>query len=165
MTLKNRLRNQLCLTYNVSSKCYQIKDINYYFISFDCNNDNLEKCIYESVILFNQIYNNGFDIERYTMVKENLKNDLLINNEKIAYETDTNIIINNITKYLDDGISFENINNFINIIDKFSLEEMNNLFKKIFTKNNCSVLIRSNSNNIKSKEYIKKLYDIFNIMY
>ena len=38
----------------------------------------------------------------------------------------------------------------------FLLKDMNNLFRKIFTKDNCAVLIRSNSNDIKSSEYKKK---------
>lgn len=60
--LQNKLRSQLCLTYGVSSTSKQYNNnINYYKINFDCDNDKLEKCIYEIIILFNQIHNNGFD--------------------------------------------------------------------------------------------------------
>jgi predicted Zn-dependent peptidase len=164
--LFSKLRSQLCLTYGVSSVSSQLNNnINYYKISFDCDNDKFEKCINETVILLNQIHNSGFDAKRFEIVKEHLKNDLLINNEKFAYDSDTSIIEEYIMNYIQKGTPFRCIKNFINIIDAFSLEDMNNLFRKIFTKNNCAVLIRSNSNDIKSSEYKEKLYDIFNTMY
>lgn len=67
--------------------------------------------------------------------------------------------------YIQEGIPFRCIKNSINIIDAFSLEDMNNLFRKIFIKNNCAVLFRSNSNDIKSSEYKEKMYNIFNTLY
>ena len=163
--LQYKLRSQLCLTYGVSSKSYQQhNNINYYKICFDCDNDKFEKCIYETVILLNQIHNNGFDFQRFEIVKTHLKNDLLINNEKFAYDSDTSIIEKYIIDYIQEGKSFRCIKNSINIIDALSLEDMNNLFKKIFTKNNCAVLIRSNSNDIKSPEYKEKIYNLFNTL-
>ena len=66
--------------------------------------------------------------------------------------------------YIQEGKPFRCIKNSINIIDALSLEDMNNLFRKIFTKDNCAVLIRSNSNDIKSSEYKKKIYNIFNTL-
>ena len=164
--LQNKLRSQMCLTYGVSSKSYQQhNNINYYKICFDCDNDKFEKCINETVILLNQIHNIGFDAERFEIVKTHLKNDLLINNERFAYDSDTSIIEKYIINYIQEGIPFKCIKKSINIIDALSLEDINNLFRKIFTKNNCAVLIRSNSNDIKSSEYNEKLYDIFNRMY
>lgn len=163
--LQYKLRSQLCLTYGVSSKSYQQhNNINYYKICFDCDNDKFEKCIYETVILLNQIHNNGFDFKRFEIVKTHLKNDLLINNEKFAYDSDTSIIEKSIIDYIQEGKPFRCIKNSINIIDALSLEDMNNLFKKIFTKNNCAVLIRSNSNDIKSPEYKEKIYNLFNTL-
>ena len=163
--LQYKLRSQLCLTYGVSSKSYQQhNNINYYKICFDCDNDKFEKCIYETVILLNQIHNNGFDFQRFEIVKTHLKNDLLINNEKFAYDSDTSIIEKSIIDYIQEGKPFRCIKNSINIIDALSLEDINNLFKKIFTKNNCAVLIRSNSNDIKSPEYKEKIYNLFNTL-
>lgn len=163
--LQNKLRSQMCLTYGVSSKSYQQdNNINYYKICFDCDNDKFEKCIYETVIILNQIHNNGFDAQRFEIVKTHLKNDLLINNEKFAYDSDTSIIEKSIIDYIQEGKLFRCIKNSINIIDALSLEDMNNLFKKIFTKNNCAVLIRSNSNDIKSPEYKEKIYNLFNTL-
>lgn len=164
--LQNKLRSQLCLTYGVSSKSYQQdNNINYYKICFDCDNDKFEKCIYETVIILNQIYNSGFDAERFEIVKTHLKNDLLINNERFAYNSDTSIIEKYIMNYIQEGMPFRCIKNSINIIDALSLEDMNNLFRKIFTKNNCAVLIRSNSNDIKSPEYKEKIYNLFNTLF
>ena len=163
--LKNKLRSEMCLTYDVSSKSYQQNNnINYYKISFDCDNDKFEKCIYETVIILNQIHNSGFDAERFEIVKTHLKNDLLINNEKFAYTTDTSIIEKYIMNYIQEGIPFRCIKKSIDIIDALSLEDINNLFRKIFTKNNCAVLIRSNSNDIKSPEYKEKIYNLFNTL-
>jgi len=163
--LKNKLRSEMCLTYDISSQSHQQNNnINYYKISFDCDNDKFEKCIYETVLILNQIHNNGFDAERFEIVKTHLKNDLLINNEKFAYTTDTSIIEKYIMNYIQEGIEFRCIKRSIDIIDALSLEDINNLFRKIFTKNNCAVLIRSNSNEIKSPEYKEKIYDLFNIL-
>lgn len=164
--LQNKLRSQLCLTYGVSSKSYQQdNNINYYKICFDCDNDKFEKCIYETVIILNQIHNSGFDAERFEIVKTHLKNDLLINNERFAYNSDTSIIEKYIMNYIQEGMPFRCIKNSINIIDALYLEDMNNLFKKIFIKNNCAVLIRSNSNDIKSPEYKEKIYNLFNTLF
>jgi predicted Zn-dependent peptidase len=163
--LQNKLRSEMCLTYGVSSKSYQQHNsINYYKICFDCDNDKFEKCIYETVIILNQIHNSGFDAERFEIVKTHLKNDLLINNEKFAYTTDTSIIEKYIMNYIQEGIPFRCIKRSIDIIDALSLEDINNLFRKIFTKNNCAVLIRSNSNDIKSPEYKEKIYNLFNTL-
>ena len=163
--LQNRLRSQMCLTYSVSSQSHQQNNnINYYKISFDCDNDKFEKCINETVIILNQIHNSGFDAERFEIVKTHLKNDLLINNEKFAYTTDTSIIEKYIMNYIQEGTPFRCIKRSIDIIDTLSLEDMNNLFRKIFTKNNCAVLIRSNSNDIKSPEYKEKIYNLFNTL-
>jgi predicted Zn-dependent peptidase len=163
--LKNKLRSEMCLTYDVSSQSHQQhNNINYYKISFDCDNDKFEKCIYETVLILNQIHNNGFDAERFEIVKTHLKNDLLINNEKFAYTTDTSIIEKYIMNYIQEGIPFRCIKRSIDIIDTLSLEDINNLFRKIFTKNNCAVLIRSNSNDIKSPEYKEKIYNLFNTL-
>jgi predicted Zn-dependent peptidase len=163
--LQNRLRSQMCLTYSVSSQSHQQNNnINYYKISFDCDNDKFEKCINETVIILNQIHNSGFDAERFEIVKTHLKNDLLINNEKFAYTTDTSIIEKYIMNYIQEGTQFRCIKRSIDIIDTLSLEDMNNLFRKIFTKNNCAVLIRSNSNDIKSPEYKEKIYNLFNTL-
>ena len=93
--LQNKLRSQMCLTYGVSSKSsQQNNNINYYKICFDCDNDKFEKCINETVILLNQIHNNGFDAKRFEIVKKHFQNDLLINNERFAYDSDTSIIEN-----------------------------------------------------------------------
>ena len=163
--LKNKLRSEMCLTYDVSSKSYQQNNsINYYKICFDCDNDKFEKCIYETVIILNQIHKNGFDAERFEIVKTHLKNDLLISNERFAYTSDTSIIEKYIMNYIQEGIPFRCIKRSIDIIDALSLEDINNLFKKIFTKNNCAVLIRSNSNEIKSPEYKEKIYNLFNTL-
>jgi predicted Zn-dependent peptidase len=163
--LQNRLRSQMCLTYSVSSQSHQQNNnINYYKISFDCDNDKFEKCINETVIILNQIHKNGFDTERFEIVKTHLKNDLLINNERFAYTTDTSIIEKYIMNYIQEGTQFRCIKRSIDIIDTLSLEDMNNLFRKIFTKNNCAVLIRSNSNDIKSPEYKEKIYNLFNTL-
>jgi predicted Zn-dependent peptidase len=163
--LQNKLRSQMCLTYGVSSQSYQQhNNINYYKISFDCDNDKFEKCIYETVIILNQIHNTGFDAERFEIVKTHLKNDLLINNERCAYNSDTSIIEKYIMNYIQEGIPFRCIKKSINIINTLSLEDMNNLFRKIFTKDNCAVLIRSNSNDIKSPEYKEKIYNLFNTL-
>jgi predicted Zn-dependent peptidase len=155
----------MCLTYGVSSKSNQNNNINYYKISFDCDNDKFEKCINETVILLNQIHNSGFDTKRFEIVKKHLKNDLLINNERFAYDSDTSIIEKYIMNYIQKGMPFRCINNSINIIDALSLEDTNNLFRKIFTKDNFAVLIRSNSDDIKSSEYKEKIKDIFNTLY
>jgi predicted Zn-dependent peptidase len=164
--LQNKLRSQMCLTYSVSStSSQQNNNINYYKISFDSDNDKFEKCINETVILLNEIHNSGFDAKRFEIVKEHLKNDILINNERFAYVSDTSIIEKYIMNYIQEGKPFRCIKNSINIIDAFSLEDMNNLFRKIFTKNNCAVLIRSNSNDIKSSEYKEKINNIFNTLY
>jgi predicted Zn-dependent peptidase len=163
--LQNRLRSQMCLTYSVSSQSHQQNNnINYYKISFDCDNDKFEKCIYETVLILNQIHKTGFDAERFEIVKTHLKNDLLISNEKFAYTTDTSIIEKYIMNYIQEGTPFRCIKRSIDIIDALSLEDMNNLFRKIFTKNNCAVLIRSNSNEIKSPEYKEKIYNLFNTL-
>jgi predicted Zn-dependent peptidase len=163
--LKNKLRSEMCLTYDVSSQSHQQhNNINYYKICFDCDNDKFEKCIYETVIILNQIHNSGFDAERFEIVKTHLKNDLLINNERFAYDSDTSIIEKYIMNYIQEGIPFRCIKRSIDIIDALSLEDINNLFRKIFTKNNCAVLIRSNSNDIKSPEYKEKIYDLFNTL-
>jgi len=163
--LKNKLRSEMCLTYDVSSQSHQQNNnINYYKICFDCDNDKFEKCIYETVIILNQIHNSGFDAERFGIVKTHLKNDFLINNEKFAYTTDTSIIEKYIMNYIQEGIPFRCIKRSIDIIDALSLEDINNLFRKIFTKNNCAVLIRSNSNDIKSPEYKDKIYNLFNTL-
>jgi predicted Zn-dependent peptidase len=163
--LKNKLRSEMCLTYDVSSKSYQqYNSINYYKICFDCDNDKFEKCIYETVLILNQIHNTGFDAERFEIVKTHLKNDLLISNERFAYTTDTSIIEKYIMNYIQEGIPFRCIKRSIDIIDALSLEDINNLFRKIFTKNNCAVLIRSNSNDIKSPEYKEKIYNLFNTL-
>jgi predicted Zn-dependent peptidase len=163
--LQNKLRSQMCLTYGVSSKSsQQNNNINYYKICFDCDNDKFEKCINETVILLNQIHNNGFDAKRFEIVKKHFQNDLLINNERFAYDSDTSIIEKYIMNYIQEGKPFRCIKNSINIIDALSLEDMNNLFRKIFTKDNCAVLIRSNSNDIKSSEYKEKIYNIFNTL-
>jgi predicted Zn-dependent peptidase len=66
--------------------------------------------------------------------------------------------------YIQEGIPFRCIKRSIDIIDALSLEDINNLFRKIFTKNNCAVLIRSNSNDIKSPEYKEKIYNLFNTL-
>ena len=87
--------------------------------------------------------------------------EIIINNEKFAYDSDTSIIEKYIIDYIQEGKSFRCIKNSINIIDALSLEDMNNLFKKIFTKNNCAVLIRSNSNDIKSPEYKELMIELW----
>jgi predicted Zn-dependent peptidase len=163
--LQNKLRTEMCLTYGVSSQSYQQHNsINYYKICVDCDNDKFEKCIYETVIILNQIHNSGFDAERFEIVKTHLKNDLLINNERFAYTSDTSIIEKYIMNYIQEGIPFRCIKRSIDIIDALSLEDINNLFRKIFTKDNCAVLIRSNSNDIKSPEYKEKIYNLFNTL-
>lgn len=133
--LQNKLRSQMCLTYGVSSKSsQQNNNINYYKICLDCDNDKFEKCINETVILLNQIHNNGFDAKRFEIVKKHFQNDLLINNERFAYDSDTSIIEKYIMNYIQEGKPFRCIKNSINIIDALSLERYEQFIQENFYK-------------------------------